>query len=338
MDDRPLPRSRRPGARRRARRLGHDRLRARAPRLRRPGAARAFLEGALPGHDPFALGDMRDGGRADHGRGRLGRTHLRARRLRRRRHLRHLARRAAPARARRRADWHLPSRFEEGYGLASQTLSRLADDGVDLVLTVDCGITAVAEVEEATRLGLDIVVTDHHRPGRRRSPTALSSRRSRATIRSRASAAPASSGSSPRRCSARAIRSSSAISTWSRSRRSPTSSRSWTRTQQYTCSWCPSRVLRCSWCCWVLVDERHDVGDRRERDHVEVPLEERVARAEQRLGELPHDAGPAEARERIRPFSGATTGHAGNVSAGRWWSVTTTSSPSRAPRRPRPRP
>ena len=38
-------------------------------------------------------------------------------------------------------------------------------DGVDLVLTVDCGITAVAEVDEARRLGLDVVVTDHHRPG-----------------------------------------------------------------------------------------------------------------------------------------------------------------------------
>ena len=49
----------------------------------------------------------------------------------------------------------------------------------------------------------------------------------------------------------------------------------------------------------VLVDERHDVGDRRERDDVEVPLEERMVRAEQRLGELPDDAGAAEAGERI---------------------------------------
>src|SRR5438128_344695 len=61
--------------------------------------------------------------------------------------------------------WHLPSRFEEGYGLNGQTLARLAEDGFDLVLTVDCGITAVAEVEAAKRLGLEIVVTDHHRPG-----------------------------------------------------------------------------------------------------------------------------------------------------------------------------
>ena len=49
----------------------------------------------------------------------------------------------------------------------------------------------------------------------------------------------------------------------------------------------------------VLVDERHDVGDGRERDDVEVPVEERVPRAEQRLGELPDDAGAAEAGERV---------------------------------------
>ncbi len=61
-------------------------------------------------------------------------------------------------------DWHLPSRFDEGYGVSGQTLARLAADGVDLVLTVDCGITAHVEVEEAKRLGLDVIVTDHHRP------------------------------------------------------------------------------------------------------------------------------------------------------------------------------
>jgi single-stranded-DNA-specific exonuclease len=60
--------------------------------------------------------------------------------------------------------WHLPSRFEEGYGLNGQTLSRLAEAGFGLVLTVDCGITAVDEVAHARRLGLDVVVTDHHRP------------------------------------------------------------------------------------------------------------------------------------------------------------------------------
>src|SRR6185437_14604336 len=62
-------------------------------------------------------------------------------------------------------EWHLPSRFDEGYGVSSSTLGRLADAGCGLVLTVDCGITAAAEVAEARARGLDVIVTDHHRPG-----------------------------------------------------------------------------------------------------------------------------------------------------------------------------
>src|SRR5215207_3003216 len=62
-------------------------------------------------------------------------------------------------------EWHLPSRFDEGYGVSGQTLERLAEEGCGLVLTVDCGITAVEEVRRARELGLDVVVTDHHRPG-----------------------------------------------------------------------------------------------------------------------------------------------------------------------------
>ncbi|HEU5279749.1 MAG TPA: single-stranded-DNA-specific exonuclease RecJ [Gaiellaceae bacterium] len=61
-------------------------------------------------------------------------------------------------------EWHLPSRFDEGYGVSGQTLERLAEEGCGLVLTVDCGITAVEEVRRARALGLDVVVTDHHRP------------------------------------------------------------------------------------------------------------------------------------------------------------------------------
>jgi single-stranded-DNA-specific exonuclease len=62
-------------------------------------------------------------------------------------------------------EWHLPSRFEEGYGVNRNTLERLAGEGCGLVLTVDCGITAVDEVRRATELGLEVIVTDHHRPG-----------------------------------------------------------------------------------------------------------------------------------------------------------------------------
>ena len=61
--------------------------------------------------------------------------------------------------------WHLPSRFEEGYGVSMETMARLGEEGCGLVLTVDCGITAVEEVAHAKELGLEVVVTDHHRPG-----------------------------------------------------------------------------------------------------------------------------------------------------------------------------
>src|SRR6185436_14895265 len=53
----------------------------------------------------------------------------------------------------------------EGYGVSSVTIDRLAEEGVELVLTVDCGITAVEEVARARSLGLEVIVTDHHRPG-----------------------------------------------------------------------------------------------------------------------------------------------------------------------------
>ena len=130
-----------------------------------PESARSFLEAELPGHDPFLLGDMA----------------LAVERIR--------AAVAAGTRICVHGDydvdgicatalavlvlgeigadvtWHLPSRFEEGYGVSSATLEKLAEEGVGLVLTVDCGITAVREVADAKALGLEVIVTDHHRPG-----------------------------------------------------------------------------------------------------------------------------------------------------------------------------
>src|SRR5436309_6973457 len=132
-----------------------------------PEAARAFLEGERPPHDPFLLGDMR-----------VACERIRAAVAERRRICVHgdydvdgISATALAVLLLRElgadVDWHLPSRFEEGYGVSRQTLGRLADEGCGLVLTVDCGITAVDEVAEATARGLEVIVTDHHRPADR---------------------------------------------------------------------------------------------------------------------------------------------------------------------------
>ena len=57
---------------------------------------------------------------------------------------------------------YIPDRAEEGYGLNPGAVKRLAEQGVTLIVTVDCGITAASEVEFARSLGVDVVVTDHH--------------------------------------------------------------------------------------------------------------------------------------------------------------------------------
>ena len=60
--------------------------------------------------------------------------------------------------------WHLPTREGEGYGLNVAAIEQLAQNGTDLLITVDCGISGIDEVERAKQLGLDVVVTDHHSP------------------------------------------------------------------------------------------------------------------------------------------------------------------------------
>lgn len=57
---------------------------------------------------------------------------------------------------------YIPDRFDEGYGLNTESLQSIAQTGVDLVISVDCGITATDQVAAATKMGLDIIVTDHH--------------------------------------------------------------------------------------------------------------------------------------------------------------------------------
>ena len=57
---------------------------------------------------------------------------------------------------------HIPGRFDEGYGLSREAIRTLAEEGVDLIITVDCGITGVEETDFANSLGVDVVITDHH--------------------------------------------------------------------------------------------------------------------------------------------------------------------------------
>lgn len=60
-------------------------------------------------------------------------------------------------------DWHLPDRAE-GYGLSIATVERLAERGTGLLITADCGITAVEEIAKARALGIEAIVSDHHKP------------------------------------------------------------------------------------------------------------------------------------------------------------------------------
>lgn len=61
--------------------------------------------------------------------------------------------------------YYIPNRFEEGYGLNKEALKQLSEKGVDLVITVDCGINSVEVVEYGMKLGLEIIITDHHQCG-----------------------------------------------------------------------------------------------------------------------------------------------------------------------------
>lgn len=131
---------------------------------RTPGEARAFLE-ADESHSPFAFGSMQAvvctiRGALDSGKritvhgdfdvdGVCATTILVST-------LRQLGAEC---------DWLIPDRIADGYGLSAENIEKLAQRGTQLLITVDCGITAVDEVALARSLGMDVVVTDHHQPG-----------------------------------------------------------------------------------------------------------------------------------------------------------------------------
>ena len=63
------------------------------------------------------------------------------------------------------ADWFIPDRFEDGYGLSKNAISLIAGRGTTLIITVDCGIVSCEEVAFAREQGIDVIITDHHRCG-----------------------------------------------------------------------------------------------------------------------------------------------------------------------------
>jgi single-stranded-DNA-specific exonuclease len=127
--------------------------------------ARAFLE-ASETHDPFAFGSMREikamieraaaDGRTitvhgDYDCDGVSATAILVRALRE----------LTP-----RCDWYIPDRLGDGYGLTSDGVQRLAARGTGLLITADCGITCPEEVRAARAAGMEVIVTDHHEPGR----------------------------------------------------------------------------------------------------------------------------------------------------------------------------
>ena len=69
--------------------------------------------------------------------------------------------------------YYLPERMKEGYGLNENAVRAITKEGASLMITADCGITAVREVELARSLGLDVIITDHHQVGSEGLPKAV---------------------------------------------------------------------------------------------------------------------------------------------------------------------
>ena len=85
--------------------------------------------------------------------------------------------------------YHVPHRLREGYGMQVGRLQTAAETGVRLVLSVDTGIRAFRAAEEAKRLGLDLIVTDHHLPDKELPPALATLRSECASSRDRCSRA-----------------------------------------------------------------------------------------------------------------------------------------------------
>ena len=59
---------------------------------------------------------------------------------------------------------YIPNRLDEGYGLNKDAIKKISEDGFKLMITVDCGISGIEEIEYANSLGIETIITDHHEP------------------------------------------------------------------------------------------------------------------------------------------------------------------------------
>ncbi len=66
--------------------------------------------------------------------------------------------------------FYIPHRVDEGYGLNNEAISKFAEDKVELLISVDCGVTSTKEVEYAGELGIDVIITDHHQVSEKLPP------------------------------------------------------------------------------------------------------------------------------------------------------------------------
>jgi single-stranded-DNA-specific exonuclease len=69
--------------------------------------------------------------------------------------------------------YYIPHRYGEGYGLSLESVKKIAETGVKLIITVDCGIASVVEIEAANALGMEVIVTDHHNLPHRLPPAVV---------------------------------------------------------------------------------------------------------------------------------------------------------------------
>ncbi|HRP89566.1 MAG TPA: single-stranded-DNA-specific exonuclease RecJ [Edaphocola sp.] len=68
--------------------------------------------------------------------------------------------------------YYIPHRYNEGYGLSHQAIDKCVEDGIGLMITLDCGIKSVQKIERAKSLGIDVIVCDHHLPDEEELPEA----------------------------------------------------------------------------------------------------------------------------------------------------------------------